>query len=260
MKHVKTEDGTVTLYNDSYKELYHSKGGAVEEAIKKYVEPCRIIELAEARAASGKLRILDICFGIGYNAIAAIDAAQPSGCRVEVISLELHKNVLKEIGSLEPPLKNYGLAKSVAKRCLKPRTRQASVRSGNTLLSLRLEDARKTIKRLPGKFDAVFLDPFSVPKNPQLWSRDFFEAIRKLMTDSAVLATYSCAGIVRAGLVNAGFHITNGPELVKRRPSTLASKIVFKDYTNITEKYRIKHYISDPKLSAPYGELKKQLW
>lgn len=255
MKRVKTEDGTVTLYNKSYKELYHSKGGAVEEAIKKYVEPCRIVKLA---AKGKKLRVLDICFGIGYNAIAAIDAAQPSGCAVEVISLELHKDVLREIGSLKPPLKNYNLAKSVAKRCLKPQARQASVRSGKTLLSLRLGDARKTIQRLPGKFDAVFLDPFSVPKNPQLWSKDFFEAIRKLMTDSAVLATYSCAGIVRAGLVNAGFHITNGPELVKRRSSTLASKTAFEE--DITEKYRIKHYISDPKLSAPYKELKKQLW
>ena len=255
MQRVKTEDGTVTLYNKSYKELYHSKGGAVEEAIKKYIEPCRLVERA---AKSKRFRILDICFGIGYNAIAAIDAIQPSGCEIKVIALELHKDVLREISSLEPPLKNYGLAKSVAKRCLKPKARQASVRSGNALLSLRMGDARKTIKRLPGKFDAVFLDPFSVPKNPQLWSKDFFEAIHTLMTGSAVLATYSCAGIVRAGLVNAGFHITDGPELVKRRPSTLASKTAFED--DITEKYRIKHYISDPELSASYDELKKQLW
>ena len=44
---------------------------------------------------SKKFRILDICFGIGYNAISTIDAAQPSGCDMEVIALELHKDVLK---------------------------------------------------------------------------------------------------------------------------------------------------------------------
>ena len=257
MKRVQTEDGTVTLYNESYRELYHSKGGAVEEAIKKYIEPCRIRELAESRAASGKLRILDICFGIGYNAVAAIDAALSSGCEIEVISLELDRGVLKEIISLEPPLKSYGLAKSVVKRCL-AQQKQASARSGNALLSLRLGDARKTVQRLPGTFDAVFLDPFSVPKNPELWSKDFFEAIGRLMTDSAVLATYSCAHIVRAGLVNTGFSITNGPELEKRRPCTLASRTPFKD--DISEKYRIQHYISDPGLDASTEELKKQLW
>lgn len=258
MKRVETEDGTVTLYNESYKELYHSKGGAVEEAIRKYIEPCRIRELAESRAASGRLRILDICFGIGYNAVAAIDAALPSGCETEVISLELDRGVLGEIISLEPPLRSYGLAKSVAKRCLMPKARQASTRSGKALLSLRLGDARKTVQRLPGRFDAVFLDPFSVPKNPELWSKDFFEAVGRLMTDSAILATYSCAHIVRAGLVNAGFIITNGPELEKRRPCTLASRTPFKD--DISEKYRIQHYISDPGLDASTEELKKQLW
>lgn len=257
MKRVQTEDGTVTLYNKSYRELYHSKGGAVEEAIRKYIEPCRIRELAESRAASARLRILDICFGIGYNAIAAIDAALASGCETEVISLELDRGVLWEIISLEPPLRSYGLAKSVAKRCL-AQQRQASVRSGNALLSLRLGDARKTVQGLQGTFDAVFLDPFSVPKNPELWSKDFFEAIGRLMTDSAILATYSCAHIVRAGLVNAGFSIANGPELEKRRPCTIASRTPFKD--DISEKYRIQHYISDPGLDASTEELKKQLW
>lgn len=258
MRRVLTEDGTVTLYNESYKELYHSKGGAVEEAIRKYVEPCRIRELAETRAASGRLRILDICFGIGYNAIAAIDAALPSGCETEVISLELDRGILREIVSLEPPLKSYGLAKSVAKRCLKSSARQASVRSGNTLLSLRLGDARKTVQGLPGTFDAVFLDPFSVPKNPELWSKDFFGALGRLMTDSAILATYSCAHIVRAGLVNAGFFISNGPELERRRPCTLASRTQFRD--DISGKYRIQHCISDPGLDASAEELKRQLW
>ncbi len=255
MKKVQTGDGTITLYNGKYKELYHAMDGAVREARKKYAESCKIAELA--RKKKGKpLRVLDLCFGIGYNAIAAIDAAAHNP--IEVVSLEKDRAVLKDIDSLNPPLQQYSLARSVAKRCSLGKARQASARSASAKLSLRMGDARQLISKVPGQFDAVFLDPFSVPKNPELWSKHFFEKIAEKMTDKAILATYSCAQIVRAGLVNAGFSIANGPEVIKNRPSTIASKSPLDE--ELTNKYRVQHYISDPELKASNKELKKELW
>ena len=63
MKKIKTGDGSYTFLNEKYGEVYHSVSGAEEEAIKKYAEPTKVAELAK----KGEVKILDVCFGIGYN-------------------------------------------------------------------------------------------------------------------------------------------------------------------------------------------------
>lgn len=195
MKRTKTDDGTITLYSEEYKEHYHTKSGALEEAEEKYIRPCKVGE--------GDL-ILDVGFGLGYNAAAAIEAG------ASVVSLEKDKSLLKEIQALDFPLKSYELVKEVA----------AGKKEGK--IKIILGDARDTIKQINEKFDAVFHDPFSPPKNPELWTEEFFKEIRKRMKKGAVLATYSCARVTRENLKKAGFIIKDGPIIGRRSPSTLA--------------------------------------
>jgi len=195
MKKVKTDDGTITLRSEEYDECYHSKSGALEEAKLKYIIPCKVKEHS---------KVLDIGFGLGFNTAAALQAG------AEVISLEKDKTLLKEIQPLAFPLESYQLVKQVA--------------NGKTShrLKIILGDATTTIKKLNQKFDAVFLDPFSPPKNPELWTESFFKDIKKLMKPTAILATYSCARIVRGNLKSAGFIVKDGPIVGRRSPSTLA--------------------------------------
>ena len=104
MKLYITEDGSPTLYNNNFKEYYHSKSGALEEAFEKFVNPCKIKELA----SNNNIKILDIGFGLGYNVIAAIDTAlkQNKKCVIEIISLE--KNlILNKLKKLKPNLQYY---------------------------------------------------------------------------------------------------------------------------------------------------------
>ena len=53
MKCIITKDGSVTFYSEEYKESYHSVSGAIEESLKKFVEPCKIKELAEGMNVAG---------------------------------------------------------------------------------------------------------------------------------------------------------------------------------------------------------------
>src|SRR3989338_3656979 len=86
-----------------------------------------------------------------------------------------------------------------------------SIKQGGVDLQLHLGDARETILEIKDKADAVFLDPFSPPKNPELWTEEFFSNIHARMKKSAILATYSCAALVRINLVRAGFDLKDGP-------------------------------------------------
>ena len=55
-----TEDGSIGLYSYADKDVYHSKFGALTEAWEKFVIPAE-------KTLNNNAKILDICYGIGYN-------------------------------------------------------------------------------------------------------------------------------------------------------------------------------------------------
>ena len=216
MKKIITKDNSVTFHNPEYDEHYHSLTGAKEEAVKKYAEPCRIAELAKEK---GEIAILDVCFGLGYNSAAALDAALSANpkCRIRIIALENDQKILDEARNLEAGFRNYDLIKEIAEK--------HNAERGNIELELLFGDARDKIKEIEGiEFDAVFLDPFSPKKCPELWTKEFFKDIFKLMKRGAVLATYSCARSIRENLKAAGFEVKDGPVVGRWAPGTLAIK------------------------------------
>lgn len=204
MKLVKTYDGSYTFFSEKFNETYHSKSGAIEEAFKKFIEPCKIKK---------GMKILDICFGLGYNSLAAIHIAD----NLKIIALENDRKILNRLQELEVPndlKKDFEKIKEVAKNL--------EYIDKDVELKILLGDARETIKEINQKFDAVFLDPFSPKKCMALWQLDFFKEIKKRMMPNAILATYSCARIVRDNLKKAGFKIIDGPRVGRRSPSTIA--------------------------------------
>jgi tRNA U34 5-methylaminomethyl-2-thiouridine-forming methyltransferase MnmC len=208
MKLVKTSDGSVTFFSSEFNETYHSTTGAYEEAVKKYAEPCKI-------ATFDKVRILDVCFGLGYNSAAALDAFH--GTHIEIIGLENDEEILKEIESLETPFKNYDIIKQAAKKKF--------YSSEKIMIKIVVGDARETVKKLVTRdFDVVFFDPFSPKKCPELWTAEFLSDVFSLMKPKGVLATYSCAKSVRENLTKAGFTVMDGPCVGRKSPSTIATK------------------------------------
>jgi len=59
-----TEDGSYTFFSSEFGECYHSTSGAREEAEKKFILSSRLAAKADQ---SNNLKILDICYGLGYN-------------------------------------------------------------------------------------------------------------------------------------------------------------------------------------------------
>ncbi len=212
MQEIITKDNSPTIMSLEYSEPYRSISGAMEESFKKFIGPCRIKEFKD------EVSILDIGFGLGYNVCAAVDAvleANPK-CNLVVFSLEKDKEILKKLQNLNPAFKNYNMIKGLAKNL--------EYRKGNINLKIILGNATETIKKINTDFDAVFLDPFSPPKNPELWTEEFLNEVAKRMKKSGILATYSCARIVRENMKKAGLMPEDGPSVGRRAPSTIARK------------------------------------
>lgn len=201
MKLIQTKDSSYTYHSEEYDETYHSTSGALEEAQKKFIEPCEIKD---------GLTILDIGFGLGYNVGMAIYNAK----NLKIISLEKNIPDLDNINVPDWFKETYEKIKSCAKNL--------SYKDEETDIKIIIGDAKETIKEINEKFDAVFLDPFSPKKNQELWTEEFFKEIKKLMKKEAILATYSCAGVVRRNLKAAGFEVKDGPIVGRRSPGTLA--------------------------------------
>lgn len=65
-----TNDGSVGLFSPSADDIYHSTYGALTEAYEKFILPSNIIDFLKKNS---EIKILDICFGIGYNSKSFIN-------------------------------------------------------------------------------------------------------------------------------------------------------------------------------------------
>lgn len=64
-----TNDGTVGLFSNEVDDIYHSTYGALTESWQKFIEPANLEEYIKTH---NEVKILDVCYGIGYNTKAAL--------------------------------------------------------------------------------------------------------------------------------------------------------------------------------------------
>lgn len=216
-----TADGSFTFFSSEFEEAFHSHFGARREAQEKFVEPCRLKEIALAR---DRVRILDICYGLGYNSAAALQAiglVNPL-CRVELIGLECNRLVPQRaiahhlLQQWNPPIPSH----------LQTLAKSYRVNAPTLDARLLIGDARATLQQVCNsgfQADAIFLDPFSPPKCPQLWTIEFLQRVVCCLKPTGILATYSSAAATRATLARVGLHIGSTPSTGRRSPGTVAS-------------------------------------
>ncbi|MEA5534557.1 tRNA (5-methylaminomethyl-2-thiouridine)(34)-methyltransferase MnmD [Crocosphaera sp. XPORK-15E] len=215
-----TDDGSYTFFSEEFNELFHSHSGAKQEAQYKFSEPCQLKEKASSK---NTLKILDICYGLGYNSAAALETIWSINphCQVELIALEKDETV--PLQAISHQLLNSWSSPVVESLNILAQTQEFN---NKTLKAkLLLGDARQTIKILDAidTIDAIFLDPFSPPKCPQLWTVEFMQLIAKCLHKDGYLATYSCAASVRNALQLAGLKIGATRSVGRRSPGTVAN-------------------------------------
>lgn len=214
------KDGSYTLFNEDFGECYHSPVGAALEARKKFAKPCQI----PFRCSKGHIKILDVCFGFGYNTAAALELVPPA-CRVKVIALENDKNIFSKGLTLPFPFENEELFRRWEKGWDEEKKSFVCTSEKNDwTFSLLIGDALERISEVEEDVDIVFFDPFSPKKDPLLWTKEFFSKIFSCCAQDAVLVTYSCARSARQAMIEAGFVVEDGPVVGRRGPATLAFK------------------------------------
>lgn len=219
---VRTADGSFTLPSREVggaSENMHSIHGAVTESREKFVAPARL----EGR---DEVRILDLCSGLGYNAAAALEYLDPT-VKIDLDLVEISRETLATALLIPEPMKSHRLVRRAIEDHLRevgfltfPWERETLPR--NIWIQVHSTDARKLIKELKAPYQAVFLDPFSPVKSPELYTVEFLSHLAKLLAPEGMILTYTSAAPVRTALLEAGLEVGEGPR-VGRKGGTIAS-------------------------------------
>jgi tRNA U34 5-methylaminomethyl-2-thiouridine-forming methyltransferase MnmC len=214
-----TADGSFTFFSHEFGESFHSHFGARQESFLKFAVPTQLL----LKAHKPTVRVLDVCYGLGYNTAAALQTiwtVNPN-CYIEVIGLELNTAVPQAaIAHHLFDSWEYQYTQILTELAFEHQLVQDRLKA--TLL---IGDARNSIKLIHQsgfKADAIFLDPFSPPHCPQLWTIEFIKLLFLCLDIDGLLATYSCAAAVRTALLAAELQIASTPPVGRKTPGTVA--------------------------------------
>jgi tRNA U34 5-methylaminomethyl-2-thiouridine-forming methyltransferase MnmC len=221
----------------------HTHHGAMEESIQKYIEPAK---LNDKIISKDEIRILDTCSGLGYNAAATLDLWQsiPNNCKIKLDMVEISRETLAITLLIPSPLKSYEIIKKAVEDelfnegflSLKSEKKETPK---NVDINIYCMDIRELIKNLlecksskaenvkslnnDGIYDIIFLDPFSPLLTPELYTLDFFRALKQVIKKDGLILTYTSAAPVRSAFIEAGFNVGEGPRFGRKRGGTIAS-------------------------------------
>jgi tRNA U34 5-methylaminomethyl-2-thiouridine-forming methyltransferase MnmC len=243
---IETSDGSYTLKSsviNGSTETMHTHHGAMEESIQKYIEPAK---LNDKIISKDEIRILDTCSGLGYNAAATLDLWQsiPNNCKIKLDMVEISRETLAITLLIPSPLKSYEIIKKAVEDglfnegflSLKSEKKETPK---NVDINIYCMDIRELIKNLlecksskaenvkslnnDGIYDIIFLDPFSPLLTPELYTLDFFRALKQVIKKDGLILTYTSAAPVRSAFIEAGFNVGEGPRFGRKRGGTIAS-------------------------------------
>ncbi|AXH11207.1 tRNA (5-methylaminomethyl-2-thiouridine)(34)-methyltransferase MnmD [Halarcobacter bivalviorum] len=212
---IKTKDNSNTLFSTKYNQHFHDlKTGAINESLMKHVIPA-----LEFHKNKKKLKILDICFGLGYNTFSTINYILENKLNKElqIFSPELDLELIDSLKDFEFPQEFEKISYIIKKLIETKKYKDEKIE-----IELYIGDAREYIKKL-NDIDIVYQDAFSSEVNSELWTVEYFTDIFSATNEEAVVTTYSIASNVRLSLYEAGFEIYENNPTGKRK-QTMAVK------------------------------------
>lgn len=241
-----SSDGSLSAFNEEFGECYSSLSeGALSEKLAKHIAPAFEYLRSKMKSDDSQTKIppstksdiwiLDICFGLGYNAFLSVSAFEyllgQSNPQPKSASTKLH------IISLEKDRATLDLARQIwhldDKKWQSLASGQSTSLNQSTSLTIIWGDASSVLKNLAqdlkndfasdlqaesknqkyfadferdfAGFDIIYQDPFSFGKNPALWSEEHFKHLFAISKSTCLITSYATRKEVLANAQKAGF-------------------------------------------------------
>lgn len=213
-----TQDGSHTLYSSVSGETYHSTFGAIQESKHIFIE-AGLVRVLLRKPVS--VNVLEIGTGTGLNVLLTLIETNNCDLRVTYDGYEPFPISMDEADAL-----NYTIelkADPDEFKLIHSDHGQAMNIRDNFLfrnIKNKVEQAE-----LPGEYyDIVYFDAFSPDAQPELWTTNIFFKIFNSLRSDGILTTYSCKGVVKRSMKEAGFEIEKLPGPPGKREFLRATK------------------------------------
>ena len=213
-----TEDGSKTIYLPEIDETYHSTHGALQEALHVFIQH------GFHAVPNSQLRILEIGFGTGLNALLTCIEATHAAKQVYYVGLEAFP-VEEEIWkAMDYPQ----LLKSLDAPTIFEAMHQSEFEISNRLTPNfeLLKIAQKLEDFLPESedFDLIYFDAFGPRAQADMWQTSHFQKLFNALKTGGVFVTYCAKGQVKRDLKAIGFNVESLPGPPGKREMTRCIK------------------------------------
>lgn len=224
-----SDDGSPTIFSETFGECYHSTSGALQESIHLFINN-GLNKVAEQN--TGGIHILEYGFGTGLNALLTIQEllnnSDLSNTKVYYTSIEKYPLTEEEYSQIEYPDKEIFLSMH--------RTKWQTIHEFATKEHFDKITEQFYLRKIEADFadffpfkekewiDIIYFDPFSPETQPQSWNEEIFQRLYNAVKPSGRLVTYSAKGIVKQALRKCGFEVIRIKGAGKKRHSLVAIK------------------------------------
>lgn len=201
-----TSDGSHTIAIPEQNITYHSHHGAIQESMHVFIQ-AGLAPLWQSVPAHTVIRVLEIGFGTGLNALLTLREAESRQHQVQYTTLEKYPLTQTEVLQL-----NHGALLDMQDPFL--RLHSADWEKEITISPFFTLQKIQCTLPAPIATDpvhCVFFDAFAPDIQPELWSQSFFEQLFRLLFPGGSLVTYSSKSSVRKALAAAGFTLEKIP-------------------------------------------------
>ncbi len=203
---LKTGDGSFTLQIPEWNEQYHSKHGAVAEALHVFIQEG--LHYWFSRHKDSEVSILEIGFGTGLNSYLTFLEAQNNSWQINYIGVEGFPLSIDEINTLNFPSILNASEEYFLKLHKIPWEEKIEISK-----SFWLKKQHKKFSEIEDHqaFDIIYFDAFGVRVQPELWTEIIFKKMYHALRPNGVLVTYAANGSARRAMQSVGFSVERLP-------------------------------------------------
>ncbi|MFD1293408.1 tRNA (5-methylaminomethyl-2-thiouridine)(34)-methyltransferase MnmD [Lutibacter holmesii] len=199
-----TADGSSTIHLPEWNEQYHSKHGAIQEAMHVFIKSG--LQLF----SNQNISILEIGFGTGLNSFITFLEAPKLNLTIDYVGVEAYPVAANEIENLNyvAELKAENFQEVFTQMHQSKWEQKELISNGFNLTKQQL--FFNEIKD-ENRFDLIYFDAFGARVQPELWTEDIFEIMFNSLKKGGILVTYSAKGSVRRAMQAVGFKVERLP-------------------------------------------------
>ncbi len=214
---LETGDGSHTLHMPELNEQYHSKHGALNEALHVFIK-AGLNHYLKKYTINRPLQILEYGFGTGLNCLLTLQNA--SNAPIHYTGIEKFPLKEEEITAMD-----YGnfLEEPELYRFIHQGDWATEVHIINNFTLHKIQTGFEDYVN-PQSADLIYFDAFGPRTQPELWTAEIFQNCFNNLSEGGILVTYCAQGQARRNMQAVGFEVERIPGPPGKREMLRASK------------------------------------